>query len=171
MDSIKKNYERSRHRPGTRARQRPTLWTSCPLSAYWLASALFTSGCAGANLAPRDAHRLTFADLVGPDRSLAAVQLQHLPVIIHFKQGERIPLDLSLDSTLAELESPPLTLVVKRSFYMLLQADAPPRLSEDGVDFSPPSKNHFFFGFSVQRHLPTMMKAVFGIRPPPRTRS
>jgi len=57
-----------------------------------------------------------------------------LPMIVEFQPGDRIPLDLYVNGDLMELEPGAVapTVVVKKRFFVLLQDDAPPRLSVDG---------------------------------------
>src|SRR5262245_35868251 len=92
-------------------------------------------GCAGANQVARNAPHLAYAELNGPNRKQALSTLSSGPTVIRFKRGERIPLDLALDSRLIQLEAPQLTLVAKRDFDLLLRPDGPLRVSGDGVDF------------------------------------
>jgi len=85
--------------------------------------------------------------------------------VIHFQRGERIPVELKLDSSLIELDAPNLTLIAKRDFALLLRADGGPLLSADGSDFAPSAKNYFMLGFKVTRDEPTSLRVVLGVRP------
>jgi hypothetical protein len=106
-------------------------------------------GCAGANQVARDAHRLSFADLNSPQRKQAVATIASGPTVIHFARGERIPVDLGLDSKLLQLEAPQLTLIAKRDFDLLVRPDGSLRLSADGVDFEAQDDNYFGVGFNV----------------------
>jgi hypothetical protein len=121
-------------------------------------------GCAGPNQLAAGARRVSFAELSGAQRGPAVERLARLPAVVHFRRGERVPLELVLDSALAELQAPALALVAKRDFYLLLRADGGPLLSADGVDFEAEQPNWFFFGFAVERAGPTAMRVVLGIR-------
>jgi hypothetical protein len=138
-------------------------WRNAALLALAIAS-----GCAGPNQAAQVAQRFSYAQLTGSQREATLPKLTHLPVVIHFKQGERIPVELRLDSSLTQLEAPNLTLVAKRDFYLLLRADAGPMLSADGVDFELDNKNYFAFAFKVERDAPTALHVVLGVRPEPK---
>src|SRR4051812_34610675 len=92
-------------------------------------------GCAGANQVARSAPHLTFAELNGAQRKQAIQTIASGPTVIHFKKGERVPLDLALDSQLIQLEAPRLTLIARQDFDLLVRPDGPLRLSADGVDF------------------------------------
>ncbi len=139
----------------------------CGVAALGLA---LVSGCAGPNQAAQVAQRFSYAQLTGSQREAMLAKLTRLPVVIHFKQGERIPVDLRLDSSLTQLEAPNMTLVAKRDFYLLLRADGGPLLSPDGVDFEHKTKNYFVFGFKIERDAPTALHVVLGVRPEPSTR-
>ena len=135
-------------------------------SSYCLIGLLcFGSGCAGANQVARTASHLTFAELNGPNRKQALATVASGPTVIHFKRGERIPLDLALDSKLMQLEAPQLTLVAKRDFDLLLRPDGPLRVSADGVDFESDHGNYFGFGFDVERQADTLLRVKFGVLP------
>ena len=125
----------------------------------------FVAGCAGANQVARNAPHLTFADLNGPNRQHALATVAGGPSVIHFKRGERIPVDLALDSRLIDLEGSGLTLVAKRDFDLLLRGDGPLRVSGDGVDFESDHRNYFGFGFDVERDKPTVLRVKFGVLP------
>jgi hypothetical protein len=126
---------------------------------------LTSSGCAGAGQAARGAQRVSYAELSGPQRQAAYEKLTRVPVVIQFRRGERIPVELKLDSSLIELQAPDLTLIAKRDFALLLRADGGPLLSTDGSNFTPSEKNYFILGFNVTRDEPTSMRVVFGVRP------
>ena len=130
----------------------------------YLALALLC-GCAGANQIARNATHLAFADLNGPNRKQAVAAISSGPSVIHFKRGERIPLDLALDSRLMQLEASQLTLVAKRDFALLLRPDGPLRVSGDGVDFEAEHGNYFGFGFEVEREAATLLRVKFGVLP------
>jgi hypothetical protein len=142
-------------------------WAARALATLGLAllAAIAGVGCAGPNQAARSARRITYADLDGPGRRAAFETLAELPVIVRFRKGDRVPVDLQLDSSLLQLESPGLVLIAKRDFHLLLRADAGPLLSENGVDFQPAAKNYFGFGFEVQRDQPTRLRVRLGVRP------
>ena len=122
-------------------------------------------GCAGPNQIAKTADRIAFADLQGDQRRAAFSALAKGSTIVHFKRGDRVPLDFKLDSSLAELADPDLMLVVKRDFYLLIDPAGPPRVSEDGVDFETKAKNYFFFGFNVPKTGDAKMVLRLGVRP------
>lgn len=129
--------------------------------------AAFGPGCAGPNAIAADAPRVLYADLQAGERRAALEKLMHLPAVVAFKRGERIPVDFVLDSSMLELVRADLELMAKRDFYLLLRSDGGPLLSEDGVDFEAGdgSKNYFSFGFAVQRDAATRVKVALGVRP------
>ena len=134
-------------------------------AAASIAAALLALGCGGVNQTASDATRIAYSELTGDGRAAALQRLTALPVIVRFEKGQRVPVDLQLDSSLIELQAPELTLVARRDFYLLLHEDGGPLLSEDGVDFESKGDNYFFFGFDVQRDQPTRMRVRLGVRP------
>ena len=136
--------------------------SSRPAGLLMLLTAL---GCAGPNQIAKTADRIAFADLKGDQRRAAFSRLARGTTIVHFKRGDRVPLDFKLDSSLAELADPDLMLVVKRDFYLLIDPDGPPRVSEDGIDFESKAKNYFLFGFKVPKSGDAKMVLRLGVRP------
>lgn len=130
-----------------------------------LALLCLSAGCAGANQVARDASRLTYAELNGPRRQQAVQTIASGPTVIHFQRGERIPVDLVVDSKLIQLEGQQLTVIAKRDFDLLLRPDGPIRLSADGIDFESHHENYFAFGFAVEREAATMLHVKFGVQP------
>jgi hypothetical protein len=122
-------------------------------------------GCAGPNQVAANASRVTLVELNGTERAAAFQKLSSLPVVLEFKQGDRVPVSFMFDSELASLEAPDFTLIAKRTFYVLLRNDGPPLLSRDGIDFEERRKNSFFVGFDVRRPKQTRMRIGLGIWP------
>jgi len=122
-------------------------------------------GCGGPNQVAGGAQRLAYADLTGKERQAAFSSLTKGPAVVHFKKGDRVPVRVTLDSSLAQVQASELVLVVERDFYLLLDGDGPPRLSEDGVDFESKAKNYFLFGFNVPKEGEAGMVLQIGIRP------
>jgi hypothetical protein len=84
---------------------------------------------------------------------------------VHFKAGQVIPFSFALESKLFELEVPPLTIKAKRDIYLLIRADGPPLLSEDGVDFEKRVQNAFMFGFALKKGQTAEVRAKILLRP------
>ncbi|MEO8903348.1 MAG: hypothetical protein ABI627_17650 [Polyangiaceae bacterium] len=122
-----------------------------------------TSGCAGPNASAAQATRVSLSELQGGQRGAALARLTHLPMVIAFKRGERVPLSLGVDSELFALEGSALVLLAKRDFFVLLRQGGPPLLSLDGIDFEQRHKNSFFFGFHVDKAQPTELQLHLGI--------
>lgn len=65
---------------------------------------------------------------------LRANQAPELPMLLEFKPGDRIPLDIAIDGALMVVEpgeAPPVV-VVKKRFFVLIDDNEPPRISLDG---------------------------------------
>jgi hypothetical protein len=126
-------------------------------------------GCAGPNQIASGAPRFAFSDLNGSERRAAFASLAKGAAVVHFRRGDQVPLRFVLDSSLADLKTPELVLVVKRDFYALIDPGGPPRVSENGVDFESKPKNYFFYGFNVPKAGDASMVLRIGLRPrPPR---
>lgn len=134
--------------------------------AAFLLGALLVIACAGPNQMAQRAPRLSFGDLSGAGRASAAQTLAQLPVVIHLKKGDRVPVDLQLDSEFASVQTERIELVAKREFYILLRPKGAPLLSDDGVDFTKrPRENYFTIGLHVTKKDPTVLIAYLGISP------
>lgn len=142
----------------------------CLVSSYRLFStiglwlALASSGCAGPNQVAAGAPRIPFEQLNQQQHASQLMGLQDQPVVIHFKEGQEIPFNFVLDSRLLALTPPDMKLRVKSAFFLLLRADGPPLLSEDGVEFEEQPKNSFMLGFDVQRGQPAALNLRLGVR-------
>jgi hypothetical protein len=123
------------------------------------------AGCAGPNQIAARAPRIAFSDLDQGDRQAFIQKLSQPPYVVHFKAEQQIPFTFALESGLFEMEVPPLTITAKRDFYLLVRADGPPLLSEDGVDFKKRVRNSFMFGFSLKKDQPTEVQAKILLRP------
>lgn len=135
-------------------------------AALALLAASLASACGGGpNRVAARAPRVAYAELSGANRKAAAQHLMRVPFVLTFRKGDRVPLSLSLESSLVELDIPELTLVAKRDFSLLFNDDGPPLLSEDGVDFEARHQNSFFFGLSVERERPARMQVGIRLRP------
>lgn len=128
---------------------------------------LALAGCgAGPNQMAKRAGRVDFQELNGPDKRGVMKRLTHFPSIIHFKAGDRVPVEFIIDSELAEVEVKDMVLVAKRDFYLLLRPRGGPRLSRDGVNFEEGHKNWFSIGFAVTRREPAHLAVKLGVWPP-----
>ena len=132
------------------------------VALLWLA--LAPSGCAGPNSIAAGAPRIPFEQLDQKHHAAQLMGLSEQPVVIHFKEGQEIPFNFVLDSRLLSLTPPDMKLRVKTAFFLLLRADGPPLLSEDGVEFEEQPKNSFMLGFEVQRDKPPALNLRLGVR-------
>jgi len=94
----------------------------------WLATgllALLSLGC-GASL-PAGVKPVRLADL---DRSAPV----SLPLLVEFRPGDELPLEVHIDGDLLQSEATaqPVSVRVKKTFYVLITGDGPPRISLDG---------------------------------------
>jgi hypothetical protein len=126
---------------------------------------LLTTACAGPNAVARKAPRVSFADIAQGQPSPAIEHLQKLPFVLYVPAGQRIPVELGIDSGLFALETGEMKLVAKRDFYVLFRADGMPLLSEDGVDFEKRAKNSFALGLNVQKDQPAKVQLGLRVRP------
>lgn len=139
--------------------------TSRRVSLALLVLCTTLAGCAGPNGVAARAPRIAFSDLDQGDKKALIQRLSQPPYVVHFKAGQRIPFSFALESRLFEMDVPPLTITAKRDFYLLIRANGPPLLSEDGVDFKKRVQNAFMFGFSLKKDRPTEVQAKILLRP------
>lgn len=159
---------RSRGQPLHREKRKSVnqLFRSWRVRVLLLSVVLTALGCAGPNRMAQRAPHLVFSDLYGEGRANAAQKLVRLPLVIHLKKGDRVPVDLQIDSAFAVLETERIELIAKREFYILLRPKGPPLLSEDGVDFTKRTReNYFTVGLHVTKKDPTVLIAYLGISP------
>ena len=142
-------------------RRLPSSW--CRFSIVGLLVALGSSGCAGPNQVAAGAPRIPFNELGHHTQQLMALGEQ--PVVIHFKVGQEVPLAFVMDSRLVTLAPQDLKLHVKSDFFLLLRADGPPLLSEDGVEFEEEMPNTFIVDFDAPKtDQPGKMKLRLSLR-------
>jgi hypothetical protein len=122
-------------------------------------------GCAGPNQLAKNAPRVAFEALGESDQASARLVLRQLPVVLHFKPGQHVPVDFGIESRLFEVDLPELDLLVRREFFLLLRPDGPPLLSEDGLEFEERPKNSFMLGFDVRDGKPTTLHLGLAVRP------
>ena len=111
--------------------------------------ALFAVGCgASNNQVAKSARRVPVAHIAELPPAERPKALATLPVV--------------LESALVELKSEGggLTLVARRTFYVLLRPEGPPAISLDGVDFEQPAKNSFGVGFEAKEGAPAKVRAA-----------
>jgi hypothetical protein len=120
--------------------------------------------CAGPNTVARSAPRVAFTEIAQGQPGPAVERLQHVPFVLHVQQGQEIPVEFGLDSSLFSFEPGPMKLVAKRDFYVLFRKDGPPLLSDDGVEFEKRPKNAFMFGLSVQKDQPAKVELRLRVR-------
>lgn len=134
-----------------------------PIVALWLA--LASTGCgAGPNQIAASAQRIPFDQLDQKHHAQLLMSLNEHPVVIHFKEGQEIPFHFVLDSRLLSLTPPDMKLRVKSAFFLLLRADGPPLLSEDGIEFEEQPKNSFMLGFDIRQGQPAALNLRLGVR-------
>jgi len=93
------------------------------------------------------------------------MSLGEQPVVIHFKVGQEVPLAFVMDSRLLTIAPQDLKLHVKSDFFLLLRADGPPLLSEDGVEFEEEAPNTFMVDFDAPKaDQPAKMKLRLSLR-------
>lgn len=135
-------------------------------STIGLVSLLAATACAGPNQLARGAPRVDFRDIaLGQEHPTLAQRFGRGPFILHFRAGDEVPVDFALDSRLFRLDTAPWKLVAKRDFYVLFLTDAPPRLSEDGVDFETHDRGSFQLGLRVRRGKPADIQIHLAVRP------
>lgn len=134
------------------------------LSIALVGLALASSGCAGPNSIAAGAPRIPFEHLDQKHHAAQLMGLREQPVVIHFKEGQEIPFNFVLDSRLLALTPPEMKLRVKSAFFLLLRADGPPLLSEDGVEFEEQPKNSFMLGFEVVQGKAPAINLRLGVR-------
>jgi hypothetical protein len=125
-------------------------------------SALF--GCAGPNTVAASAPRIRFDQLSQREHAEQIMSVSEQPVVVHFKQGQEVPLHFVFDSRLLALVPQDMKLTVSRDFFLLLRADGPPLLSEDGVEFEEQPQNSFMLGFDVKQGAPAALNLRLGVR-------
>jgi hypothetical protein len=123
------------------------------------------AGCAGPNQVARSATRAAFSALEGGEGVDALTRLDQQPVVIHVEAGQVIPLDLAIESGVFELDVPPLELRARKSFYLMLRADGPPLLSEDGIEFEERPRNSFLLGFKLRKGEQPRLQVGLSVRP------
>lgn len=128
---------------------------------------LLLSACASASSVAKRAPVLVFSELATHPEQAAL--LGHLPVVLRFEQGERIPVSFDLDSQLLQTPTRPLLFSVSATqrFYMLVDKRYNLRVSLDGKDFDSHPKNSFRFGFSVTPE-EAKVDIGLGLRPAPK---
>jgi hypothetical protein len=127
--------------------------------------ALALAGCGGANQTAREAPTLAYERLQTARSTQLVQQLGRPPYIIKVAAGTAIPVDFDLDSRVLAVRDEDFVLVAKRDFYLLMRADGPPLLSEDGVEFEDKPRNYFRFGFRLRGQEPTTVDFALGVRP------
>ena len=136
-------------------------------SKSWLLAlcALALAGCGGANQTARQAPTIPYERLRTARSPELVRQLGRPPYIIKVSAGTVIPVDFDLDSRWLAVRDEDFVLVAKRDFYLLVRADGPPVLSEDGVEFEDKPRNYFRFGFRLRGREPTTVDLALGVRP------
>jgi hypothetical protein len=129
--------------------------------------ALSFLGCASPNAVARTTEPIPFEQLDRGDRAQHVRRLQKLPFIVHFRAGDRVPVDLAVHSRLFDVPDQTQLVTVKRDFYLLFRKGGAPLLSEDGVDFERRARNSFSFGFDLQKDEPTRVRIEIGVRAQP----
>ena len=124
-----------------------------------VASSLLAAQACGASLLP--AQQFRYADLTHD-----ATQTRHMleqPFILEFAPGDRLPIDMSLDAELFQLEpaTPALALVAKRRCFVRVDAGG----IHAGADKSvlarkPASPGSFFLGFTARAQGPALRVAI-----------
>ena len=144
-------------------RRLPSPW--CRFSIVGLLLALGSSGCGGPNKVAAGAPHIPFNQLSQGQYSEQLMSLGEQPVVIHFKVGQEVPLAFVMDSRLLTIAPQDLKLHVKSDFFLLLRADGPPLLSEDGVDFEEKAPNTFMVDFDAPKaDQPAKMKLRLSLR-------
>jgi hypothetical protein len=132
----------------------------------YLALLLAATACAGPNQLARGAPRVDFGDIaLGQEHPTLAQRFGRAPFILHFRAGDEVPVDFALQSRLFRLDTASWKLVAKRDFYVLFLSDAPPRLSEDGVDFEEHDQNSFLLGLRLRRGKPADIQIRLAVHP------
>jgi hypothetical protein len=135
-------------------------------STIGLASLLAATACAGPNQLARGAPRVDFNQIaLGQEHPTLAQRFGRGPFILHFRAGDEVPVDFALQSRLFRLDTGSWKLVAKRDFYVLFLTDAPPRLSEDGVDFEKRDQGSFLLGLRVRRGKPADIQIRVAVHP------
>ena len=144
-------------------RRLPSPW--CRFSIVGLLVALGSSGCGGPNKVAAGAPHIPFNALSQGQYSEQLMSLGEQPVVIHFKVGQEVPLAFVMDSRLLTIAPQDLKLHVKSDFFLLLRADGPPLLSEDGVEFEEEAPNTFLVDFDAPKaDQPAKMKLRLSLR-------
>lgn len=144
-------------------RRLPSRW--CRFSIVGLLVALGSIGCGGPNKVAAGAPHIPFNALSQAQYSEQLMSLGEQPVVIHFKVGQEVPLAFLMDSRLLTIAPQDLKLRVKSDFFLLLRADGPPLLSEDGVEFEEEPINTFTVEFDTPKaDQPAKMKLRLSLR-------
>jgi hypothetical protein len=125
---------------------------------------LAATGCAGPNKIAANAPRVAYSELTPGEAEKHVSTLSHLPFILVFKAGDRVPLNFVLESRLVNVDVPSLTLVAKKDFYVLVRPKGAPLVSEDGKDFSTKTQNSFQVGLSLKKGESPSIQAKIGFR-------
>lgn len=136
-------------------------------SIFTAGAVLAGAGCAGAALGAGAATRVRFSSVARLSPAERSARFKAPSLIIEFDPGDRVPLDWSIESKLAEQEPAPahLELLVRRRFFLLVRRGEPPRLSLDGKDFSARDHGWVKFGMRSDRSGARFALSV-GVWPP-----
>lgn len=134
------------------------------------AAALASAGCGGAALGAGSASRVRFSSVARLSPAQRSARFGAQSLIIEFDPGDRVPLDWSIESKLAEQQPTPahLELVVRRRFFLLVRRGKPPRLSLDGKHFGARDPGWVKFGMSADSSGARFAVSV-GVWPPAST--
>lgn len=114
------------------------------LSYLLLAVAPFAFGCTSTYVAPV----VKLADM----KEVAPALERGEAVWVEFEPGEEFPFFVSADGALFETRGAPLTVRVKKRFFVLL-GDGMPKLSYDGVHVADLPPGSFGVGFGVSKEV------------------
>ncbi|HEY6881431.1 MAG TPA: hypothetical protein VI299_25575, partial [Polyangiales bacterium] len=125
------------------------------VNVYYASVLVCMQLCGCGHALNRQAARAPHYRLVSPEIAGQALMdsFQHLPVVLEFQPGDKLPLELMLDSLLLTLVPTPnrLELVAQRQFFLMIRENGPPVVSLDGVDFSERRKGYFSAGFGITK--------------------
>jgi hypothetical protein len=138
-------------------------------SSYYVRSiacllGLSASGCASASSIASRAPVVAFAEATRHPEPLTKIGRE--PIVLRFEAGDRIPVEVDLNSQLMHTDKRPLPfeVVATRRFYVLIDPDFHVRTSLDGRDFEARPKNAFQLGLAVTRDAAKVVIAL-RIRP------
>jgi hypothetical protein len=106
-------------------------------------------------------------------KSWPALEAAGRPIVLEFREGDRIPVDFSIDGDLVQTlpAAPEIALRARKPFFVRVSADGL-AVSADGVHFDeePMTRGSFAFGLSVTRergpevevHIKTPTQAAAG---------